>query len=224
MNFKQFCSDILILSKPTIALQMKSYMRRQFDFLGVPATVRREASMKQFETAKAEGQIDWEFLDACWEQNFREFQYVAIDYLIIMLDFLEPEDLEKIEYYLTTKSWWDTVDNLHKVVGYLVLNNRPQFDQTMLDWSNSENLWLRRSAIIHQLDFKENTDSDLLSEIIQNNFGSEHFFINKAIGWALRQYSKTNVEWVTAFINKYKDQLAPISYREAIKFINEEPQ
>ncbi len=220
MNFKQFCSDILILSEPEIAEQMQAYMRRQFEFLGVPAAARREACLKQFETAKAEGEIAWEFIDACWEQNFREFQYVAIDYLLIMIDFLQAEDIDMIKKYIVSKSWWDTVDILRKVVGHLVLHNRPELNQTMLEWSKSDNLWLRRSAILHQLDFKSDTDRELLSEIVQNNFADEEFFIKKAIGWALRQYSKTDPDWVTDFIHKYKDQLSPLSYREAVKIIN----
>lgn len=220
MNFKQFCSDILILSDPDIGAQMKSYMRGKFEFLGVPAVRRREASIKQFQTAHEEGEVDWEFIDACWEQNFREFQYVAVDYLTIMTSFLEEEDLELIESLIIEKSWWDTVDNLHKAVGALV-KQYPNLVETILNWSQSDNLWLRRSAIIHQLSFKENTDTELLAKIIKNNLGSDEFFINKAIGWALREYSKTNADWVTDFITENKQELSTLSYREATKYIHD---
>ncbi len=220
MNFKQFCSDILILSDPEIAAQMKSYMRNKFDFLGVPAARRREASLKQFETAHEEGEIDWEFVDACWEQNFREFQYVAIDYLTIMSSFLKEEDIDLIENLITDKSWWDTVDNLNLCVGNLI-KEYPDLAENVLTWSKSDNIWLRRSAIIHQLSYKENTNTELLAEIIKNNFDSDEFFIKKAIGWALREYSKTNTDWVTDFITENKQNLSSLSYREASKYIHE---
>lgn len=220
MNFKQFCSDILILSDPEIAVQMKSYMRDQFEFLGVPAARRREASLKQFETAYDENEIDWEFIDACWEQNFREFQYVAIDYLTIMSSFLQQEDIDFIEDLIITKSWWDTVDNLHVCIGNLV-SEYPELQEKILAWSKSDNIWLRRSAILHQLGYKEKTNTKLLSEILENNFNSDEFFIKKAIGWALREYSKTNADWVTDFITENKQNLSSLSYREAAKYIHE---
>ncbi|MDI9490792.1 MAG: DNA alkylation repair protein [Clostridiaceae bacterium] len=219
MNFKQFCSDILILSDPEKGKQMSSYMRDQFEFLGVPAERRRESSKKQFDTAREENEIDWEFVEACWEQNFREFQYVAIDYLILMQHFLEKEDLDRIKDLVLTKSWWDTVDNLNKPIGTLVMTY-PELEDEMIAWSKADNIWLRRSAIIFQLGFKKYTNKELLSEIIQNNFDSREFFINKAIGWALREFSKTDPDWVAEFLREYKHRLATISYREATKILN----
>ena len=219
MNFKQFCSDILILSDPEKAKQMSSYMRNQFEFLGVPADRRREASKKQFETAKDENEIDWEFVEACWDQKFREFQYAAIDYLTLMQHFLQEEDLEKIEALILDKPWWDTVDNLNRPVGTLVMTY-PQLEDKMREWSLSEEIWLHRSAIIFQLGFKKFTNAELLYEIIQNNFDSKEFFINKAIGWALREFSKTDPDSVAGFLREYKHRLATVSYREATKILN----
>jgi 3-methyladenine DNA glycosylase AlkD len=89
----------------------------------------------------------------------------------------------------------------------------------MLAWSVDDNIWLRRIAIDHQLLRKEKTDTALLEAIIENNFGQKEFFINKAIGWSLRDYSKTNPEWVRAFVEKYRDKLAPLSIKEASKYI-----
>ena len=92
-------------------------------------------------------------------------------------------------------------------------------NKLMLDLSKDENMWLRRIAILHQLKFKEDTDEKLLEEIIKNNFGSKEFFINKAIGWILREYSKTNNIWVRNFLDEYKDVLSPLSIREGSKIL-----
>ncbi|NLJ94671.1 MAG: DNA alkylation repair protein [Clostridiaceae bacterium] len=220
MNFKQFCSDILILSDPETSAKMSAYMRDQFEFLGVPADKRRAASVKQFENAQDEGAVDWEFVEACWEQVFREFQYAAIDYLVLMIPFYVEDDFEKIEALIIDKPWWDTVDGFHKIVAGIV-QKFPQFKENILEWSKDENIWLRRSAIIFQLSLKEKTDTELLSEIIKNNFGTEEFFINKAIGWALRQYGKTDPDWVNEFIKENKQDLSTLSYREATKIIKD---
>ena len=89
----------------------------------------------------------------------------------------------------------------------------------MLEWSKDEDLWVRRIAIDHQLCRKEKTNTELLERIIVNNFGSDEFFINKAIGWALRDYSKTNPEWVKDFVNKYNTKMHSLSIKEASKYI-----
>ncbi len=96
----------------------------------------------------------------------------------------------------------------------------PELEDEMIAWSKADNIWLRRSAIIFQLGFKKYTNKELLSEIIQNNFDSREFFINKAIGWALREFSKTDPDWVAEFLREYKHRLATISYREATKILN----
>ena len=89
----------------------------------------------------------------------------------------------------------------------------------MIEWSQSENIWMKRTTIEHQLRLKEKTDTRLLEQIIVNSFGTDKFFINKAIGWALREYSKTNPKWVINFIERYKDQMDPLSIKESSKYI-----
>jgi 3-methyladenine DNA glycosylase AlkD len=103
-------------------------------------------------------------------------------------------------------------------VGHIALKF-PEVNETLLAWSVDENIWLRRIAIDHQLSRKEKTDTALLETVIKNNFGQTEFFINKAIGWILRQYSKTNPQWVKDFIDKYRDSLAPLSIREGSKYL-----
>lgn len=117
-----------------------------------------------------------------------------------------------------TKSWWDSIDGLDELVGKIVLNH-PEAKTVILDWSVDDDFWLRRLAIDHQLLEKENTDTELLEQILVNNLNQTEFFINKAIGWSLRDYSKTNPDWVRMFINKYRNQMASLSIREASKYI-----
>lgn len=97
--------------------------------------------------------------------------------------------------------------------------DNPEAKQTILEWSLDDDFWLRRIAIDHQLLQKEKTDTELLEQILINNLNQTEFFINKAIGWSLRDYSKTNPEWVRVFLTKYSSQMAGLSIREASKYI-----
>ena len=117
-----------------------------------------------------------------------------------------------------TKSWWDTVDLLAKVIGSLVIRIEG-YDKIMLEWSKDSNIWLKRVAILYQLSLKDKVDEIILDKMLVNNLGDNEFFINKAIGWALRDYSKFNPEWVREFIKKNKDNMANLSIREASKYI-----
>ncbi|OJF97067.1 DNA alkylation repair protein [Alkalibacterium sp. 20] len=201
------------------AVHMKRYMRDQFDFLGIPATKRRELVRPYFKVAKKEAFVDWDFLNTYWELPFRECQYIASDYLLLKQNQLVPSDVGKIKILALTKPWWDTIDSLDKVIGGLA-TKYPELNQMLLEWSVDESIWLRRIAINHQRHRKDRMDTALLEEIIKNNLGSSEFFINKAIGWILRDYSKTNPEWVSIFIDHYKDQLHPLSIREGSKYLN----
>jgi 3-methyladenine DNA glycosylase AlkD len=199
------------------AQQMEKYMRDQFPFFGIPAPERKkifQAYMKTIDSIT----IDWDFVEGCWKKEQREWQYIAIDYLIRLKKQLIISDIPRLKQLITTKSWWDTVDGLDELLGYLALQN-PEVEKLMLDWSQDENIWVRRVAINHQLLRKNQTNTILLKQILCNNLNDTEFFINKAIGWSLRDYSKTNPEWVRQFIQTYKEHMAPLSIREASKYI-----
>lgn len=200
------------------AAQMAKYMRDQFVFYGLP-TPKRKAVYKDFlKEEKKSGQIDWAFLDRCYEDEHREFQYLVCDYLTVMDNFLAYDDIPRIKAYIKCKSWWDTTDSLDRVIGQIGLRDS-RVDALMLEWSLDDDFWVRRVAIDHQLCRKEKTNTELLEKILVNNFGSDEFFINKAIGWSLRDYSKTNPEWVRAFVEKHADRMAKLSVKEAGKYI-----
>ena len=201
-----------------LAESMSKYMQDKFRFLGVRGATRTEIYKKYFPDARKTKTIDWDFVESCWNKEEREFQYVVVYYLKAMKKFLKREDISKLKYLIVTKSWWDTVDLLAKVVGSLVICIEG-YDQIMLEWSKDNNMWLKRVAILYQLSLKEKVDEIILDKILVNNLGDIEFFINKAIGWALRDYSKYNPEWVKEFIRKNKDNMANLSIREASKYI-----
>lgn len=218
MDFDSLIIDIKSNGDPERAVKMSAYMRDKFSFLGIPTPKRKELCKEYFKMAEKGTNVNWEFIDLCWREPYREFQYVATDYLTLMQKHLTPQDVPKIRELAIEKSWWDTIDGLDRVVGNIALAY-PEINHTLLEWSNDENLWLRRIAIDHQLSRKGQTDRSLMEKIIVNNLGQSEFFINKAIGWSLREYSKTNPDWVRGFIDRYRDKLAALSIKEASKYL-----
>ena len=211
-------SDLEENRNELLAVSMERYMQDKFSFLGVRGATRTEIYKKHFPEARKSKVIDWEFIETCWNKEEREFQYAVVYYLKTMQKFLKREDISRLKYLIVTKSWWDTVDLLAKVVGSLVIRFEG-LDQIMLEWSKDSDIWLRRVAMLHQLSFKEKVDEGLLEKILLANLGDNEFFINKAVGWALRDYSKFNPEWVTKFIEKNRENMANLSLREASKYL-----
>ena len=218
MSLRDLLEELEAAKNPEKAGPMEAYMRYQFSFLGIAGPARNAFYKKYFPSAKKTRVIDWDFVDTCWEKESREYQYVAANYLKAMQSYLTENDLPKLERLVVTKSWWDTVDILDRVVGSLVANY-PELEEVILKWSLSDNIWLRRVAIDHQLLRKEKTNVQLMEKILLNNLDQTEFFINKAIGWALRDYSKTNPEWVASFIEKNKERMAELSIKEASKYL-----
>ena len=199
------------------ALDMSKYMKNKFEFFGVGAKERNEIWKPYFKEAKKTKKIDWEFIEICFKHEKRECQYTAAYYLKYMQNSLSEDDIPKLKELVLTKSWWDTVDILDKVIGSIIYNNKKLYS-IMLEWSEDDNIWLRRVAIDHQLLRKEHTDIKLLEKILINNLNHKDFFVNKAIGWALRDYSKTNPLWVRNFIERHRENMASLSIREASKY------
>ena len=218
MKLLDLITDLEENRNELLAESMSKYMQDKFRFLGVRGATRTEIYKKYFPDARKTKTIDWDFVENCWNKEEREFQYVVVYYLKAMQKFLKREDISRLKYLIVTKSWWDTVDLLAKVVGSLIIRIKG-YDQIMLEWSKDNNMWLKRVAILYQLSLKEKVDEIILDKILVNNLGDIEFFINKAIGWALRDYSKYNPEWVKEFIRKNKDNMANLSIREASKYI-----
>ena len=205
---------------PVAAAPMKAYMRNQFDYLGIKTPEQRQL-LKGFIAELGLPDLDdlAPILLDLWNLPEREFQYAALGLLGRFEAKLPAEFIDVIESLLTTKSWWDTVDSL---AGNPVGNHFKRFplvrDATLERWRLSDDFWLRRTCILFQLGYKSETDFDLLKDIIRENLGSKEFFINKAIGWALRQYTRVDPDGVRAFVAE--TPLAPLSAREALKWLH----
>ena len=218
MDFNKLYEEMIQHKNEEQAQKMSKYMLNKFEYIGIKTPERRKIFKNFFKEYKNEEKIDWEFVNKCWENKYREFQYVGADYLKNVKDKLTIDDIPKLKHLVLEKSWWDTIDNLDMTIGALALKDS-NVNKILLEWSLDENIWLRRIAIDHQLLRKEKTNTELLEKILKNNLGQAEFFINKAIGWALRDYSKTNPEWVKNFIEENKEKMAKLSIKEASKYL-----
>lgn len=199
------------------SIKMAAYMQNMFPFRGIPKP-ELKVMYKPFLAKVRKEKINWEFVTLCWKKDYREAQYVGVEYLLAHKKELTEKDLPKIKTLIETKSWWETTDSLDELVGLIVAGN-PALKKVMLVWSTDNNIWVRRTAIDFQQKYKENTDIELLEQIVINNLGSKEFFINKAIGWSLREYAKEDPDRIKSFIEKYRDKMASLSIKEALKHL-----
>jgi 3-methyladenine DNA glycosylase AlkD len=202
------------------AVQMAAYMRDQFPFLGIKSPERRKV-LSAF--LKEAGLPDAEDMPAVaralWDLPEREHQYSAMDILRRGRKKLGPEFVSDLEWLITTKSWWDTVDGLAGWIAGALFNAYPEVRaETVSRWREQENIWLRRTTLLFQLKYKDRTDAPLLFSLIEQNLDDGEFFIQKAIGWALREYSKTDETAVRDFVAR--TELSPLGAREALKWLN----
>ncbi len=200
------------------ASAMKAYMKEKFSFYGIKSPERRTLQ-KQFLTENGlPDPFDPKIFRALWNADQREFQMFGLDLLKRQAKKVEQGDLSLIEELIQTKSWWDTVDGLASWVCGPYFLKFPEKTRPITDaWSVSENMWLRRVSILFQLGYKQKTNSDILTDHIEKNLGSSEFFINKAIGWSLREYGKTDPDFVRNYVDANEEKLHRLSVREAMK-------
>lgn len=196
---------------------MKAYMLNQFDFYGIK-TPERDKIVKAYIKANPLKTIEEVngIVRKMWTFKEREWQYAAIDLFRYHHPLWEEQVIDLIASCLKTKSWWDTVDGIGSDWIPVYFSYYPhQIIPITERWNKSDNIWLQRSSILFQRSYKKNTNTHLLAEYILQHRLSKEFFIQKAIGWALREYSKTNPAWVKSFVESH--DLAPLSKREALK-------
>jgi 3-methyladenine DNA glycosylase AlkD len=203
---------------PGRAPAMRAYMKDVAPFLGLTTPVRRALSRTVLEGTRRPAESDCAAIALrCWRLPEREYHYFAVDYLRRHVGRCSSAFLPVARHLVTTVPWWDTVDLLAAhVVGALVAADR-DLTADMDAWIEDENLWLVRAALLHQLRYRERTDTARLFGHCLRQAGHEDFFVRKAIGWCLREYAKTDPEAVRAFLARERDRFAPLSVREALK-------
>lgn len=207
---------------PAKAPAMQAYMKSTMAYHGVPMPLLRKICKELFAAVRFANATAWrrQVLDLWRNALFREERYAALHLAghPLARPFQKPAALKTYEELIVTGAWWDYVDDVaaHRI-GPILRNHPTPIGARMLSWSKSNNLWKRRSAIICQLEFEEATDLDLLYACIEPSLGSREFFLQKAIGWALRQYAWTDGAEVKRYVRANRDRLSPLSRREALK-------
>jgi 3-methyladenine DNA glycosylase AlkD len=197
-----------------------AYMRNQFPFLGLPAPSQAALNRSITSGLPAPTEDDLRTVAlACWDLNEREYQYFACGWLRSHVRVPGPGFLSTARELITTKSWWDTVDSLAtRFVGGLV-RRHPELATEMDAWSADDDMWVVRTAILHQLHYGADTDTERLFGYCTRQAGHPDFFVRKAIGWALRHYARTDPDAVRGYLAGNADRLSALSVREAAKHL-----
>jgi 3-methyladenine DNA glycosylase AlkD len=208
-------------ANPAIALKQSAYMRNLFPYLGLTKPQRELLEKTIFKKTIIQNLADLEMiLLKLWDQDHREFQYTALCLAQRYRKILTPKLLPTLETMIRNKSWWDTVDTIApNLVGHLV-KTHPELTKVMDRWIEDPYLWIRRAALLYQLRWKEATDEERLFGYCQKTLHEKDFFIRKAIGWVLREYSKTNPKSVKKFISEHQSHLSNLSIREGSKYLD----
>ncbi|MEU6388190.1 DNA alkylation repair protein [Streptomyces sp. NPDC046939] len=203
---------------PERAAPMRAYMKDVAPFLGLPSPRRRELSKAVLAGTERPDETDLTAVALrCWALPAREYAYFAVDLLRRHVRRLSSGFLPVARQLVETVPWWDTVDLLAAhVVGGLVAAD-PALTADMDAWIEDDNLWVARTALLHQLRYKEATDTERLFAYCLRQAGHPDFFLRKAIGWSLREYAKTDPDAVRSFVAAHRDVLAPLSVREALR-------
>ena len=203
------------------ALSMKNYMKDNFEFIGLKKDLRVDL-VKNFwiKNELPEGDGLKEFVQILWNQPYRELHYVAMQLLEKPIKKKGFRDIDFLEYLVVNQSWWDSVDYIAvNLIGKLLFMETSLQQSYPAKWIISENMWLRRTAILYQLKFKNKTDSERLFDYILQTAHEKEIFISKAQGWALREYAKTNPQAVISFVEENRDKMSNLTIKEALKHL-----
>ncbi|GHE86490.1 DNA alkylation repair protein [Amycolatopsis deserti] len=216
-------SGLAELADPVKAPEMRRYMKSEMDFLGVPKPERAKLARRVFgEHPLPDRESFVAAVRTLWrEANFREERYLAID-LTGHRPYARWQDHELVPLYeemIVTGAWWDYVDEIAiRRIGPILRADRDRVTPVLRQWARDADRWRRRAAVICQVTAKADTDRDLLTAAIEANQADRDFFLRKGIGWALRDYARTEPDWVRAFVEAHP-ALSPLSVREALKHL-----
>ena len=202
---------------PARAAGAAAYLRHQFAFLGLTTPERRRLTRTALAGLPAPDEAGLAAVArALWAQPEREFQHTGADYLRAHVGVAGAGFVEVVRELVTTRSWWDTVDTLAAHTAGPLVSRHPELVAVMDVWIGDDDIWLARTALLHQLTYRDRTDADRLFDYCRQRAGAREFFIRKAIGWALRSYAATAPDAVAGFVDA-TPALSPLSVREATK-------
>lgn len=211
-------SEFEALASPEYAEKQRDYMRGQFEYYGIQAKPR-QAIVKQL--MKSEGIFQGEdlidFAELCYGEPTRDLHYAALQMIEKVVKKQEADFIDTLEFLVRENSWWDTVDPLAKIIGMHFRVHPEQIKPYTERWTEGDNMWLQRVSIIFQLFYKKDTDTAMLFDYIRRHRYSREFFIQKAMGWALRQHSRTDVRAVQNFIAA--EDLPKLTVKEGMRLI-----
>lgn len=206
---------------PTRAQPMAAYMKQRFTFFGIPTPARRAAVKTLIVSLGRTPDVDWLMGVAreLWAFDERECQYVAVDLLVRFAARIDARHEPMLAALICTKSWWDSVDLIASRVYGSLCRRSSEVRARVGAYADHKNLWLRRVAILHQLSYAQDTDRSRLAAILASNLDQTDFFIRKAMGWALRQFARTDPLWVKAWLDVHDTRVSALTRREALKHL-----
>ena len=218
-DLKPLIASFEAYADPERAIKMQAYMKDQFKYIGLQTPVRKELTKAFYaEYGYPDPSHVENIVEECWQMPHREYKYFAMELMVKMKEKLGHDAIHLYESLITDQSWWDTIDWIAPtLVGYHFTQYPEERNEYISKWIRSGNIWLQRSCILFQLKYKAKTDTRLLKSIILKLKDSREFFIRKAIGWILREYSKTDPGFVVRFVQNH--ELSGLSQREALKWL-----
>ena len=214
---------LLPLADAGRAASAQAYMKTTQPFLGVPVPVLRRTArelVRRLGATSAPKRL--ELATGIWSQaTHREHWYAAQEICAAAACRGDLAFLQLYERMIVEGAWWDIVDGCSRPLGQLLLAHPEPLAAMLRRWSTDANMWKRRQSMICQLHLRADTDTALLDEALSANLGDPEFFIRKAMGWALRQYVKTDPGWVRAWVLEHREQMSPLAVREALKHLGQ---
>ena len=214
-------AELSAVANPEKAAPMAAYMKTDQPFYGVQKPARTEIFNEILDRFPPENRDQYRTaVLALWAGPHREEQYLAIGYAKAFPRYVTLSSIPLYRRLVVEGAWWDFVDDVAAhLIGDVLFNQRERATPKVRPWIDDRDLWLRRTAIICQIGHKDTTDQDLLLDSCAARLHEQEFFIRKAIGWALREYAKTDPDAVRSFVLDHRDEMSALSFREATKHI-----
>lgn len=202
MNFKQLCTDLIKVADLKKAKSMEKALGGRFRFMGLDAETRRTHLQPYLDEEEPIEPIDWEFVEICWDQLFREFQYIALSYLLYRRDSLEPSDIKHFKTLAFQNAWWDTGNMLQKLMNYFTARY-PELEDEMVNWAKADDPWLNRCALLHQLGRGKHTRIDILEKALKECSRSKDRYVLSAMYRSVEDCEEDFPEFVAEMRKKY---------------------